>query len=818
MRRQIHLLGTLSITDDDRPSDLVRNAKGCALLTYLLVRGRSETREHLADLFWDAIDTASSLRNLRVLLTRIRPFLPGLDISRNTLRYQPQPGESVDYLALALSLSQRDAAPPLADLRLYQGELLEGLYLEDAPRFMEWLTLERERLRRAVLDAHRSLCQSLVADKRWQDGAEAAANWLSIDNLDEGALRWRLQFLAATGQLPAAMQAFAAYRQLLWDELGAEPEAATQALVQELAEWSGNVTAVFLPDLSPLEALTTGALADPGPLPANSILPYHRNVDFVGRESDLLQIASRLGDVSDDGRPAVVALTGIGGLGKTQTAVEFCYRYGRYFPGGVFWLNFAEAQNVAEEVATVGSERGLGLFGETDQLTLADRLGRVQRAWQEPFPRLLIFDNCEDEALLATWAPVTGGCRVVATSRQGAWERRVGITAVALNVLNPLESCRLVQRLAAHVSETEAAAIGQEVGHLPLALHLAGSFLRRYRQISPADYIAQMHSKGVLHHPSFQGRGASHSPTGHELHVARTFALSLEQLNPHDEVDQIARRLLTHAACFAPGEPIPLPLLRATISDGDDLMMTLLAEDALARLVALGSLVAEGRSIVVLHRLLAAFVLAEMVDGMVMAAARTAVEDTLVNRLAGHLERARSHGLPPVPIPHLRHVTEVALGGSSAAAAPFALALGRHLREMGEYTRAQDYLEKGLAIAIVSEDSYTQGRIQAVLTRAYFSQGFHQRSERSALEAERLLRLANRSDQEWLIATLTRQGWAHLRQGKPDSALNAAEEARRLSVSTHNETTLADCLNLLGSIHYFLLGEYEAADLFLRMH
>src|SRR5262245_50109405 len=111
MRREIHLLGTLSIMDDERPSDLLRNAKGCALLTYLLVRARSESREHLADLLWDAIDTTSSLRNLRVLLTRIRPYLPGLDIARQTLRYLPQPGEIVDYLALVASLSQRDHPP-----------------------------------------------------------------------------------------------------------------------------------------------------------------------------------------------------------------------------------------------------------------------------------------------------------------------------------------------------------------------------------------------------------------------------------------------------------------------------------------------------------------------------------------------------------------------------------------------------------------------------------------------------------------------------------------------------------------------------------
>ena len=106
-------------------------------------------------------------------------------------------------------------------------------------------------------------------------------------------------------------------------------------------------------------------------------------------------------------RPRVVAITGMGGLGKTPTAVEFLYRLRSLFPGGVFWLNFDARDNVAEAVAAVGSDHGLGLFHESEKLTLMDQIGRVQRAWQT-VPRLLVFDNCEDVALLERWLPKTG--------------------------------------------------------------------------------------------------------------------------------------------------------------------------------------------------------------------------------------------------------------------------------------------------------------------------------------------------------------------------------------------------------------------------
>ncbi len=134
----------LSIAENGRPSSLPRSAKGCALLAYLILRDRSETREHLADLLWGAPDTAGSLRNLRVLLTGIRPYLPGLVKTRSSDRYPPQPNAAIDYLTLADLLTTGRNRPSLDDLRLFRGEPLEGYYLEDAPRYMEWLTLERE--------------------------------------------------------------------------------------------------------------------------------------------------------------------------------------------------------------------------------------------------------------------------------------------------------------------------------------------------------------------------------------------------------------------------------------------------------------------------------------------------------------------------------------------------------------------------------------------------------------------------------------------------------------------------------------------------
>ena len=181
-------------------------------------------------------------------------------------------------------------------------------------------------------------------------------------------------------------------------------------------------------------------------------------------------------------------------------------------------------------------------------MTLAGRVGRVQRAWQEAVPRLLVFDNCEDEKLLSAWMPVTGGCRVLLTSRRAHWPHELQVAEWPLQVLNRSESVTYLRQLAPRLGEDKALEIATELGYLPLALQLAGGFLQRYQQEDAQHYLLQLQEMGPIAHPSLQGRGISYSPTGHELNIARTFAINLEKLDPANELDVVSRQLLARAA------------------------------------------------------------------------------------------------------------------------------------------------------------------------------------------------------------------------------------------------------------------------------
>jgi tetratricopeptide (TPR) repeat protein len=298
---------------------------------------------------------------------------------------------------------------------------------------------------------------------------------------------------------------------------------------------------------------------------------------------------------------------------------------------------------------------------------------------------------------LKQWLPVTGGCSVLLTSRRAYWTRELQVAERPLPTLKAPESVSLLQNLVPDLTAVEAISIAEELGHLPLALHLAGSYLRRYREITAEQYLAQLRDKTLLAHPSLQGRGADFSPTGHELDVARTFAVNWERLDANDETDALALRLLAHAVQFAPGEPLPRELLLATVlTDETDMMQLLLAEDGLVRLIALGFVKADGEETVTLHRLVIAFVKAMLADE---GGGATAVTRIIWQRIKAHWDAGSFLDRFPVPLVHIHHAMET----EQARATPYAVRLthawGRHLMDIGDLTASHTFLENAYQLS-----------------------------------------------------------------------------------------------------------------------
>ena len=334
-------------------------------------------------------------------------------------------------------------------------------------------------------------------------------------------------------------------------------------------------------------------------------------------------------------------------------------------------------------------------------------------AWQSPIPRLLIFDNCEDEELFNQWRPHTGGCRILITSLRPNWSSELGIKVLSLDCLSREESTSLLCKHRAELSaeDPDLAAIADELGDLPLALHLAGRFLEQYRHSSigiPAAYLACLRQETPLQHSSLRDEGITPT-TRHIRNVKRTFAIAYEQLEAQDEVDLRPRKLLARAACFAPGVPIPHTILLSTLGGiGNSSLIEQHNEDALEKLITLGLLEYDENGALRLHRLLAGFI--KIQTGQPDTEAQTAVEQIM-------LQAATYLGTVGFPkqmfalLPHLRTVADQAKQRDDAIAAELFNAQGYFLSKVGAFHEARIYFEQAFVIYEQLQDQDPQLRV-----------------------------------------------------------------------------------------------------------
>ena len=208
-------------------------------------------------------------------------------------------------------------------------------------------------------------------------------------------------------------------------------------------------------------------------------IPFKRP-ELVGREEDLARVHAGL----NDGAAAITpAITGQGGIGKTQLAVLYAYEYRSEYPGGVFWLNCAKPGDLPRQMAGHANELGLpdvtgGDATDYDRQRAKQWIGTMRER-----PRtLVIADNVEDDGLLRRDLPgldtrlLAMGTPVLVTSRR---RDLPGCQALPIDVL-PADPARdlLLEEAGREAVTTEdraaADAIVALLGGLPLALRAAG--------------------------------------------------------------------------------------------------------------------------------------------------------------------------------------------------------------------------------------------------------------------------------------------------------------------------------------------------------
>jgi tetratricopeptide (TPR) repeat protein len=546
-------------------------------------------------------------------------------------------------------------------------------------------------------------------------------------------------------------------------------------------------------------------------LPPGSVMPWPPNPLFVARDHDLTTIAQSVAQRGSKANCRATALSGIGGIGKTQLAVEFAHRYGAYFLGGVYWISCRDPQSIATQVAACGCADAMDLRADFLELPVDARARLVAEAWRAPYPRLLIFDNCEDEKTLSQWRPLSGGSRLIITSRRAQWSAAMGIELQRIAVLPRESSIRLLGAGQSPAANAVSALdeIAGELGDLPLALHLAGSFLARYRYSpigEPHHYLRNLRSLS-LSHPSLED--GDWSPTGHEQHVAKTFELSYRQLVGTDSTDEGALSMLGQMACLAPGELIPRDMIQAYVQGRSEEQMLLAKEATIRRLADLGLIEDQGSELA-MHRLISAYVQSkqgsEDVQGL--------VEDGFLVGLTAFNSGELSLSAPGTAWEvHLNHIVSVATRRASPLANALLAQSGRYFYNRGNYHAAIELQREHLS-RVESNPPTNKAELCAALNDLAISlRPFRPSQTVDLLRRSLSVGLDEAlADPEYLIVTYANLGWA---LGKAVEAARAFEAAISL-LEKHAVEVPEDRQERWRAMHKKILSglaqSYESSD------
>jgi tetratricopeptide (TPR) repeat protein len=263
-----------------------------------------------------------------------------------------------------------------------------------------------------------------------------------------------------------------------------------------------------------------------------------RNLNFTGRDDLIEELQAHL---TAGGTTVVLPATlhGMGGIGKTQTAVEYIYRHLDDYDL-VWWISAGQATQVRSGLTELAKQ--LGLPGSSEAHTAvpavleALRRGNPVRRW------LLVFDAAESPEAVRKFFPSNGPGEILVTSRNPAW---AGVARpVEVSVFRREESKELLRRRGPDISDDDADQIADKLGDLPLAIEQAAAW-RAETGMPVREYLRLFEEKVA---EIFE----SSSTPDYEVSLAAAWNVSFDELRNHNPA---AHQILLICAFFS-SEPI----------------------------------------------------------------------------------------------------------------------------------------------------------------------------------------------------------------------------------------------------------------------
>ena len=603
-------------------------------------------------------------------------------------------------------------------------------------------------------------------------------------------------------------------------------------------------------------------MLEPTDLPAIWNVPYRRNEFFTGREDILTHLYRSLQADTAAALTQPQGMSGLGGIGKTQTALEYAYRYHADYQA-VLWVRADSHSALVSGFVTIAHLLNLPEKEERDQNRAVQAVMRWLRsntAW------LLVFDNADDVAIVSEFLPTAHRGHILLTARS----RAMGQIAQSVEVekMHPEVGAFFLLRrasllpLQAHpdfVSDDDrrlAKEISQMMDGLPLALDQAGAYMKEM-SCSLSDYLDlyRMRAADLL---KVRGSFDSDYPRS----VATTWSLSFEKVA---QANPAAAELLHLCACLYPdaipeeiiaaGSPHLGPALQSAAAD------TLLLDNAFKELRRYSLLYRESDDqTVTIHRLVQA-VLQDRMDGdaahlwaeravRAVYEAFPAIEVAtwsrcqrlishaqvcaklvdqwkmifpeaafLLNQAGYYLgERARYREAEALH-EQAQAIWELAAGPEDLYTAMSLNHLGVLYTQQGKYEQAEPLFHRALAIRrqVLGAEHSDTATILGNLATIYDAQGQYEQAESLLQQVLAIRRQARGLEHLETANSINNLAFLYARQGKYEQAEPLYREAldvcEKILGAMHPDTAI--CLNNLAAL-YEKQGRFEQAEWLLQ--
>ena len=286
-------------------------------------------------------------------------------------------------------------------------------------------------------------------------------------------------------------------------------------------------------------------------------VPYSRNPFFTGRGTLLARLSAALKAGRATALSQPQTLSGLGGIGKTQVAVEYAYQHRQDYQA-VLWTGASTRESLISGYVAFAGLLGLSQKSEQNQ----DAITLAVKTWLQTHDSwLLILDDADELTLLTDFLPLILGGHLLLTTRvaeTGLWAQRLEI-----DPLLPEQAALLLLRRATFIAPDAALEqassqdwelalrISQELEGLPLALDQAGAYIEE-TGTDLARYL-QMYQQHRVD-PFIQRRGRV---SRYPVPVVTTWSLSFRRV---EEKSLAAADLLRLCAFLSPdaiAEEIP---------------------------------------------------------------------------------------------------------------------------------------------------------------------------------------------------------------------------------------------------------------------